>query len=79
MIPPITFDAMAGRTAPSLDGLLAEVFFSFKTNARRSMHSPRDHFIIILSLAIEVTEVTLGASGLWLGTRTGAAGTATLA
>ena len=31
-----------------------------------------------LSLATEVTEATLGASGLWLGTRTGAGGTATL-
>ena len=32
-----------------------------------------------LSLASDVTEMTLGASGLWLGTRTGAGGTATLA
>ena len=31
-----------------------------------------------LSLATDVTDVTLGASGLWLGTRTGAGGTATL-
>ena len=31
-----------------------------------------------LSLAIDVTDATLGASGLWLGTRTGAGGTATL-
>ena len=43
------------------------------------MHSPLDHFTIILSLATDVTDVTLGeASGLWIGTRTGAGGTATL-
>ena len=30
--------------------LLAEVFLSCKANARRSMHSPRYHFIITLSL-----------------------------
>ena len=32
----------------------------------------------LLSLATDVTGATLGASGLWLGTRTGAGGTATL-
>ena len=32
-----------------------------------------------LSLAADVTDAALGASGLWLGTRTGAGGTATLA
>ena len=32
-----------------------------------------------LSLATDVTDVTLGASGFWLGTRTGAGGTVTLA
>ena len=31
-----------------------------------------------LSLATDVTDETLGTSGLWLGTRTGAGGTATL-
>ena len=31
-----------------------------------------------LSLATDVTDATLGASGLWLGTRTEAGGTATL-
>ena len=31
-----------------------------------------------LSLTTDVTDATLGASGLWLGTRTGAGGTATL-
>ena len=43
------FEAMTGRTAPSLDGLLAEVFRVFlsrKANVWRSVHSPRDHFII---------------------------------
>ena len=42
------------------------------------MHSPQDHFIITLSLATDVTDATLGASGLWLGTQTGAGGTTTL-
>ena len=55
---------MTGRTAPSSEGLLAEVSRGFAL-------SP-------LSLAIDVSEVTLGASGIWLGTRTGAGGTATL-
>ena len=31
-----------------------------------------------LSLATDVTDATLGARGLWLGTRTGAGGTTTL-
>ena len=31
-----------------------------------------------LSFATDLTDETLGASGLWLGTRTGAGGTATL-
>ena len=31
-----------------------------------------------LLLATDVTEVTLGTSGLWLGTRTGVGGTTTL-
>ena len=42
------------------------------------MHSPQDHFIITLIIRTDVTDATLGASGLWLGTRTGAGGTATL-
>ena len=47
----ISFEAMTGRTAPSSDGLLAEfsgVFLGCKANARRSLHSPQDHFIITL-------------------------------
>ena len=43
------------------------------------MHTPWDHFIITLSLATDVTDVILGASDLWLGTRSGAGGTATIA
>ena len=39
-----SFEAMTGRTAPSSDGLLAEVFLSRKANARRSVHSPQDHY-----------------------------------
>ena len=41
-----------------------------ETNARRSLHSPQDNFIITLSFATDMTDATLGASGLWLGTRT---------
>ena len=41
------------------------------------MHSPQDHFIITLIIS-DVTDATLGANGLWLGTRTEAAGTDTL-
>ena len=43
------------------------VFLSCKANARFA-HIDQDHFIIILSLATDVTGATLGASGLWLGT-----------
>ena len=60
---------MTGRTAPSSDGLLVEVFLSHKANVRISVHSPG---IISLSLATDVTDMTLAASGLWLGTWTGA-------
>ena len=42
--------------------LLIIVFLSCKANARRSVHSPQDHFVI--SLATDVTDATLGASGL---------------
>ena len=38
-----------------------------------------DKHLSYLSLATKVTDATLGASGLWLGTQTGAGGTATLA
>ena len=58
------FEAMTGRTAPSSDSLLAEVFLSHRSNARRSVHSPRDHFIITLIMRTDVTDATLGASGL---------------
>ena len=39
---------------------------------------PRIISLSSLSLASDVTDATLGSSGLWLGTRTGAVGTATL-
>ena len=48
------FEAMTDRTAPSSDGLLAEGFGGFldcKVNARRSVHSPQDHFIITLVIS----------------------------
>ena len=40
--------------------------------------APRIISLSHLSLATDVTDGTLGASDLWLGTRTGAGGTATL-
>ena len=40
--------------------------------------APRIISLSPLSLATLATDATLGASGLWLGTRTGAGGTATL-
>ena len=46
------------------------IFLNRKANTR-------DHFII--TLITDVTDATLGASDLLLGTRTGAGGTATLA
>ena len=74
---------MTGRTATSSDDLLAEVFRGFFSALRQI---PGDlctaHGIISLSplsLATDVTDVTLGASVLWPGTRTGASGKATLA
>ena len=45
------FEVMSGRTAPSSEGLLAEVFVGSKANARRSADSPQDHFIIILIIS----------------------------
>ena len=45
------FEAMTGHMAPLSDGLLAEVFLSSKANARRSVHSPWDHFIITLIIS----------------------------
>ena len=41
------FEVMTGRTAPSSDGLLAEVVLSCKENARRSVH----HFIITIIIS----------------------------
>ena len=64
---------MAGRTVPSSDGLLAEEMPGDLCTALRIISlSP-------LSLTIDVTDLTLGANGIWLRTRTGVDGTATLA
>ena len=52
----------------------SRVFLSCKSNARRSVHCPRDHFII--TLIISDRPDTRG-SGLWLGTWKGACGTST--
>ena len=72
------FEAMTGHIA-FIDGPLAEVFVSCKVNAKRSVQSSRYHLIVTLSLADRLTDVKLGATGLWLGTQTGVSGTATLA
>ena len=40
--------------------------------------APRIISLFTLSLVTDLTDETLGVSGLWLGTRTGAGGTATL-
>ena len=40
--------------------------------------APRIISLSPLTLRTDVTDATLGASGLWLGTRTGAGGTTTL-
>jgi hypothetical protein len=72
---------MTGRTAASSDDLLAEVFRGFlssKENARRSVNIPGIISLSPLSLATNVTNVTLGANGRWLGTRTGTGGIVTL-
>ena len=48
------FEVMIGRTALSSDGHLAEifrVFLSRKVNAKKSVHSPQDHFIITLIIS----------------------------
>ena len=57
---------MTGLTGPSSDGLLAEVF------CQEMCTAPGIISLSPLSLVTEVTDVTLGASGLWLGSRTGA-------
>ena len=63
----------------AMDNFNNTVFLSCKANARRSLYSPGIISLPPLSLATDVTDVTFGASGLWLGTRTGAGGTDILA
>ena len=73
------FEAITGRTVPSQP--LAEVFLGFSSAVWQMpgnlCTAPRIISLSPLSLATDVTDATLGASGLWLGTRTGAGGTAT--
>ena len=64
---------MTGRTALSSNRLLAEVF-------RGDLFTdPGIISLLALSLATDASDVTLGASDLWPGTRTAAGGTATQA
>jgi len=74
------FEAMTGRTAPSSDGLQGFLGFSSAVRQMPGDLCTARRFISLspLSLATDVTDATLGASGLWLGTRTGPGGTATL-
>ena len=66
------FEAMTSRTAPSLDRVLAEVFHGFPQLQGKCQE------ICAQPLRYH-PDVTLGTSGLWLGTRTGTGGIATLA
>ena len=45
----------------------------------QSVHGPWFLPIVIIIISRDVTKVTLGASGYWLGSQTGAGDTATLA
>ena len=71
------FEAMNGRTAPSSDGLLAEVSRGFPQPGDLCT-ALRIISLSLLSIEIDVTDATLGASDLWLGTRIGAGGAAIL-
>ena len=67
-------EAMTGRTAPSSDGLLA-----VRQMPGDLYTAPGIISLSPLSLATDMTDATVRASGIWLGTRTGAGGTITLA
>ena len=77
-----SFEAMTGRTAPSLDGLTSWGSLRFSSAVRLMTGDLCTAHRIIslpsLSLATDVTDATLWESVLWLGTRSGAGGTATL-
>ena len=77
------FEAMTDRTAPSSHGLPTEVFRGFPHTVRQMPGDMRIASGIIslspLSLAGNVTDLTLGAGSLWLETRTRADDTTTLA
>ena len=66
------FEAMNVHTSPSSDSLLAEVFLGFSSAVRQIPRylctAPEIISFSPLSLANDVIFLTLGASGLWLGT-----------
>ena len=64
------------RRSPSWDFL--EFSSAVRQMPRDLCTTPRIISLSPFSLATDVTDATLGASGSWLGTRTGAGGTATL-
>jgi hypothetical protein len=74
------FEATTGRTA-FIDDLLADVFQGFPQLQTPGYLCTASAIISLSSyhLLPDVSDVTLGLSGLWLGTRTGASGTTTLA
>ena len=65
------FEAMTDRTSPSSVGLLAEVFLGFSSVVRQMPGDLSTDLGIIslssLSLVTNVTDMTIGASGLWTG------------
>ena len=78
---PTSFVAMTGRTV-YVDGPLAEVFRGFPQQQGKCLEicaqTPISSHYPYYYLT-DVSGMTLGASVRWLGTRTGAGGTATLA
>ena len=71
---------MTGRTVPCTDGHLAEVFRGFPQQMPGDLcTTPGIIALSPLSLATDVTDVTLGASSPWLEIWTRAGGSATLA
>ena len=68
---------MTGSIAPSSECLLAEIFWGFPRLQGTGDLCTAPRIISLSPLSLE-TDATLGASDLWLGTRTGAGGTVTL-
>ena len=76
-----SFVTMTDRRA-IIGGLLVEVFQGFRQSKGKCQgictQPPASFHYHPYYQPIDMTDVTLGKCGLWLGTRTGASGTATL-